>query len=111
VAATRLDLVIEQGADFDLVVDVEDDDRSASDLSGWAAQLQARESLAAATAVIDMEPDVSSTDSTVVIHIPAADTAGYEWLSAVYDLVITDGTAVRRLLQGQISVDPAVTRD
>lgn len=109
--ATHLDLVIEQGADFDLVVDVEDDDRSPSDLSGWTAQLQARESLTATTAVIDIAPDVSAADSTVVIHIPGADTDAYEWVSAVYDLVITDGSAIRRLLQGQISVDPAVTRD
>lgn len=113
-AATRLDLTIEQGADLDLVVAVDDDDGTGnltpSDLTGWTARLQAREGIDDADPVIDITPTVSEDDSTVTIHIPGSDTSGYDWLSAVYDMTITDGSATRRILQGSITVDPAVTR-
>jgi hypothetical protein len=114
VPATRLNLTIEAGADFDLVVVVDDDDGTGnltpSDLTGWTARLQAREGIDDADAVIDITPTVDDDASTVTIHIPGTDTDGYDWLSAVYDMTITDGSASRRILQGAITVDPAVTR-
>lgn len=115
--ALRLDITIEQGADFDLVVNVVDDvfdsdgnvtGETPSDLTGWTARMQARERVDSTTTLFDITPTVAS--SAVTIHIGATATAAYDWLSGVYDLEITDGTVVRRLLRGNVTVNREVTR-
>ena len=113
--ATRANLIIEQGCDLDLVVTCTDDDGTGqtvpADLDGWTGRMQARERVDSETAVIDTDATVTCAGATVTIHIDADDTAGYEWSSAQYAVVITGGTQTRQVLRGTVAVEPTLIAD
>lgn len=108
--ATRRNLTIEQGSDLDVVVTVLDNAGAPRNLAGWTARMQARRTVTDPTPLFDIAPDVDGPNGQVVVSIPGDETAGYVWLSGFYDLEITDGTTTQRVLQGQISVSPEITR-
>ncbi len=54
---------------------------------------------------------IDNTAKTITVLINATDTAAIDWLTAVYDLELADGSAViTRLLSGNVAVSDEVTR-
>jgi hypothetical protein len=84
-------------------------------LASFTARMQIR---ATADATDTLESLTSSagitlddTEHTVTITISATDTAAYDFTSGVYDLeLVSDGGVVTRLLEGNVTVLPEVTR-
>lgn len=128
-AAGIYDIVIEQGADWELVFVWKDGDATPYDLSGWAAQMQVRKDYASKAKVFDLTTENSRIvlnfqPGQVAITIPAelsrlvtvssADLAwkdGKRGVAFEYDLELTNADGkTKRLLQGAAFFIPEVTR-
>jgi hypothetical protein len=113
VGAAKLPIVIEQGAEFDMVITVVGGPAS---LAGYTGSMQIRESKASSTVVyevpsggITIDPD----NRQVSVNIDYLATAGFTWNMAVYDVLITsaDETDAHRVAEGKIKIDHSVTRE
>lgn len=112
-AATRASIVIEQGADFDMVIGITG---GPADLTGYTGAMQIR-ALATDTATLYDSGEggltVDPINWQVVVKIPCAETATFGWSLGVYDVLITsgDGETAYRLAEGKVNVDRSVTRE
>jgi hypothetical protein len=118
--AGDLDVTIEQGATFELVVkSVTDDTGAYQDLTGWTFKGQVRDTPQATTVLAEMAFTPNDlTQGSFIAAIDAVTTGSItvnnkgEPRTAWYDIKLTspDGTTVRRLLRGNALITPAVTR-
>ena len=111
--AAVYNLVIDQGSDFAIDLTIKELG-SAKDLSGYSARAQMRSTRTAST--------VAATFTCTVFPLPANGVVKMQLANAVssaltagryfYDLEIhTSGNAVvRRLIQGEVTLNPEVTR-
>ncbi|MEU4703322.1 hypothetical protein [Nonomuraea dietziae] len=119
-AAATLDLLIEQGTDYELALTLASKapDPGPLDLTGCQLRAHVRPHHGADAPLLY---DLSTSNGRIVItdaaggqatlRIPGQESAGWEWRQAVYDLELVDaGGRQKRLLQGAVRVDPEVTR-
>lgn len=110
--ATKVNQIIDQGADFTTTIPVTSANGSPVDLTGYTGAAQMRKHYAAqkyyAFTVTFPSP---RTDGDVVISMTANTTNAIPAGRYVYDLEITssDG-AKRRVVEGMVTVTPQVTR-
>lgn len=128
-AAGIYDIIIEQGADWELVFVWKDKDGNPYDLTGWTAQMQLRKDYASKAKVFDLTTDndriaVNLQPGQVAITIPAelsrlvaVNSADLFWkdgkqgVAFDYDLeLINPAGKTKRLLQGAVFFIPEVTR-
>ncbi len=83
------------------------------DLTGYTAMMQIRAYVnPTAPLYYDATPvlTLGTTDGSITLDIPAADTETFTWWNGFYDLLLTDSSGnVTRLLQGTVTVQPGVT--
>jgi hypothetical protein len=115
-AAADYDLLIEQGATFDLSIVWKDNEGTPIDLTGYSARMQIRKNY-------DTEPVISLTsdsdggivlggeDGTIDITIDAETTENIEIRRGRYDLEIELAGIVTRLTQGTVDISREVTKD
>lgn len=114
--AAKQNIVIEQGATFQLPLTLRGSNKRPINLTGHTAKLQIRESHAS----LDVLMELSTTNGKITITpasgridivITDEETSAITWKTAVYDLVLyaPDGTA-RRLIEGKVTVSEGVTR-
>lgn len=90
--------------------------RAALDLTGYTARCQFRASASDATVLYDAttangKMEIDGATGTVALLVSPTDSDGWTFTSAVYDIELVSPTAeVTRLVQGQVVVDPNVTR-
>ena len=115
--AAKLDLSIEQGADWRQHLTWKDADGQVVDLTHFHAHMQARSLLETSDTLLDLSDDenggitLGGALGTIDIAVDAATSSAWQWRKAVYDLELTDGSGmVTRLIRGAILVDPEVTR-
>ena len=94
-----------------------DDADAVIELADYTALLQMRKSAKDDTVLVELSTEndgitVADTAPNIVLAMEAIVTEEIEWRNAVYDLRLeaSDGT-VTRLLQGDVVVSPAVSRD
>lgn len=86
------------------------------DLTGYTARMQVREKPSSATKILDLTTENDSISlgdqsGTIQIDIPASVTETIVPKTYVYDLeLVSSGDFVIRLLEGQFTVTPEVTR-
>lgn len=104
-------LVIDQGSTFSADIDVTDSVGDPLDLTGYTVAGQIRKSYASTTAV-DFDPAIvqSASNGTVRIGLSATTTNNMKAGRYVYDVEIDNGSAITRIVEGQIEVRPGVTR-
>jgi hypothetical protein len=115
--SVRPNIVVEQGATFTLNATWQAADGTPVDLTGYSARMQARQTYASTTAVLNLTNaggniTLGGTAGTVVVTVSATATAALTapW-SGVYDLELASaGGVVTRLLEGSLRVTPEVTR-
>lgn len=115
--SVRHNITIEQGATFTLNATWKAADGTPVDLTGYSARMQARQTYASATTVLNLTSAggniaLGGTAGTVVVTISATATAALTapW-AGVYDLeLVSAGGVVTRLLEGSARVTPEVTR-
>lgn len=105
-------LNIDAGATFALGFDVQNDDGSIFDLTGYSAQLQIRETPTSATAVVTISGTVTPSTGHIATTIPAASTSLLVKDSYVYavELTASGGEPVYRIAEGKVFVSAEVVK-
>jgi hypothetical protein len=114
--AAKYKLFIEQGATFRQVLTWKDASGAPVDVTGCVGRMQVRPSVDSDIVLLELTSvtggvTFGGATGAITLFISAAQTAGIDWLSGVYDLEVEfpDGT-VRRLIYGNVSVSLEVTR-
>jgi hypothetical protein len=109
------DITIEQGATFSLVVEWKDPAGAAINLTGYAAAMQIRRTYGAPVLVSLTSPSggivIDAALGKLTLTIAASATASLQAPSqGVYDLEVSTGGTVYRLLEGKVFITPESTR-
>lgn len=108
--AIKANINIDQGADFDTVINVTDDDGNIIDLTGYTATAQMRKHYTSTNA-ISFSASISPLVGTVTLAMDANTSAGINFGRYVYDCELRSNTnIVTRLVEGIVTVTPNVTR-
>lgn len=118
--AFNYDIEIEQGATFNLpieIVDVVDGVETPTDLTGWTAAMQGRETHASTETLFDLTSEngditIEEAEGRINVSIEASVTKDFpsNW-TGVYDLKISMPSGeVDRIIRGAVVVSPEVTR-
>ena len=103
-----------QGANFDLNLSW-NVAGTPVDLTSYTARMQVRSTFDASSSVLSFTSGsgitLGGTAGTILVEASAATTAGVPVGQYVYDLeLVSAGSAVTRLVQGNLTLDPEVTR-
>jgi hypothetical protein len=123
--AGKYNLLIEQGATFEVELQYKDSNGVAVDLSGYSGRLQIRPSIGSTTSYLclssSLQPDGTGlnfsgsngatppTSGSIGIYISAITSSMLTFSTGVYDLEIASGSFVARLLQGNVQLSKEVT--
>jgi hypothetical protein len=124
-AAGRYNIVIEQGATYQIELQYKDSTNIPINLSGYSGRMQIRPSIGSPTSYLylssSLQPDgtglnFSGSNGTtppasgsIGIFISATTSSLFTFINGVYDLEIQSGSIVTRLLQGNVQVSKEVT--
>lgn len=114
--AGRLDLTIEQGATFRLLLTWRDEGGALRDLTGYTARMQIRREAADDTVLLALTTEnggisLGGAAGTIALLATSDQTAALGFESGVYDLELEDGSGeVTRLLSGTATLSAEVTR-
>ena len=110
-AAGTYNFIIDQGATFTRQLTVKEDG-SAMNLTGYSVASKFRSTHDSGTVVGTFTCSITTATSGIItMAMTASTTAAIEEGIYVYDLEITSGSGtVTRLLQGEVTVNPEVTR-
>jgi hypothetical protein len=114
-SAATTNLIIDQGATWEITFTYKNASGSAINLTEYTAALQLRTNYDAASPSLSLTSPsggivLGGTAGTIAITASATQTGALVAGEYVYDLEITTGTKVTRLVQGRITVTPQVTR-
>ena len=106
---------MDQGANWDLNVVYKDSDGNPINLSGYTAAMQLRQNYNSDSAELTLTTanggiTIVGEQGKLVLHATAAQTGSLDAGFYVYDLEITSGGVVTRIIQGQVTVAGEVTR-
>ena len=103
------DFRIEQGSTFSFTITVTSDTGAVYPLTGATAAAILRETYST-TAHTDFTCAVAESTGVITVSLTAAETAAITITSGVWDIELTEGTTVTRLLQGTVEISPEVTK-
>lgn len=125
-AAGKYSFVIEQGATLSLELQYKDSTGTPIDLTGCGGKMQIRETVTSPTAYITLSSSLEAdgtglnfngsngttppTSGSIGVFISAASSSMLNFNTGVYDLEITSGSFVTRILEGQVKLSLNVTR-
>jgi hypothetical protein len=125
-AAGKYSFVIEQGATLNLELQYKDSSGNPIDLTDYSGQMQIRPSVSSNTVYITLSSSLQAdgtginfsgsngttppTSGSIGIYISAASSSALNFDQAVYDLEISSGSFVTRILEGQVKLSLNVTR-
>lgn len=108
----EVNLEIKQGAlfEYDLLIT---NNGALMDLTGYTAKLWVRDKLGSTPTLVELSAQLTFIGSTMLIRIPATETAGYTFSAGVYDCKIFPPSAAaanaRRVMEGKFFVSPQNT--
>lgn len=111
--AAYVELIMDQGATFNNVINLSDDLTSANlNISGYIVRSQMRRSYYSANATANITCTIEDAQNGVIImNLPANTTANIRAGRYLFDLETVDTLGVtNRVLEGIITVTPGVTR-
>jgi hypothetical protein len=106
---------LDQGSDWDLNVVYKDENGDVINLTGYTAAMQLRQNYNSDSAELTLSTSnggivITGAQGKLLLHATAVQTGALDAGFYVYDLEITSGGVVTRLIQGQITVAGEVTR-
>lgn len=109
--AAKLDIEIEQGSDFQLVVTVVGGPVS---MTGYIGAMQIRPGKGSSELRYDVPPsaiEVDAANRQVIVSLPWTESVGFSWDYGMYDVVIqsSDHVDAWRVVEGKVTVDHRVT--
>lgn len=124
-AAGRYNLIIEQGATYNLEIQYKSSAGYALDLTGYHGCMHIRPSVGSDTIYLDLssslEPDGTGLNfsgstgekdpasGSIAIYISSATSSLLDFSDAVYDLEIYSGSFTARLIEGRVRLSKEVT--
>jgi len=109
--ASISNIFIDQGATFTTTVTVTDASGTAISLSGYAVAGQIRKSHLSSTATAFTATITNASSGEITISLTDTQTTALEAGRFVYDVLITAGGGAKtRVVEGQVTVNPSVTR-
>ena len=109
--AAIANLTIDQGATFSSDVTVKDAQGNAFNLTGYTAAAKLAKGFASTRTRTNMTTSIATdaTTGVVTLSLTATETAALDAERYVYDLEITSGATVTRVIEGIITVRAQVT--
>ena len=109
--AAIANLTIDQGATFTSDVTVKDAQGNAFNLTGYTASAKLAKGFASTRTRTNMTTSIATdaTTGVVTLSLTATETAALDAERYVYDLEITSGATVTRVIEGIITVRAQVT--
>ena len=109
--ASISNIFIDQGADFTTTVTVSDANGDAVSLVGYSAAAQIRKSHSSSTSTAFTASISNASGGEITITLSDTQTAALEAGRYLYDVLITaSGGDKTRVVEGQVTVNPSVTR-
>lgn len=106
-----VELTLEQGANFNTVLDLKDAAGGILNLAGYSAASQMRKSYYSSTATSFTVSITDASAGQITMSMNSANTSNVTSGRYVYDVLITSGTGVKtRIIEGIVTVLPSVTR-
>ena len=104
-------IFIDQGATFTTTVTVTDANGDAVNLSGYSVAAQIRKTFLSSTATSFTATISNASSGEITISLTPTQTTALEAGRFVYDVLITaSGGTKTRVVEGQVTVNPSVTR-
>lgn len=108
--ATKANLVIDQGADFNTTLSLSDPNGNRFSLTNYTGRSQIRKHYTSSTAT-EMTVVLDDNTSTVTLSLTANQTSSLAAGRYVYDVELTNtSNSVVRIVEGIVTVTPQVTR-
>ena len=102
---------IDQGATFTTTVTVTDSNGDAVNLSGYSVAAQIRKTFLSSSATAFTASISNASSGEITISLTDTQTTALEAGRFVYDVLITaSGGTKTRVVEGQVTVNPSVTR-
>jgi len=108
--ATKANLVIDQGSTFSTDLSLKDENGDDLVLTGYTANSQIRKWYTSLNATATFTASINSSSSLVTLSLTANQTSSITAGRYVYDVEISDGSSVSRIVEGIVTVTPQVTR-
>ena len=109
--ASISNIFIDQGATFTTTVTVTDSNGDAVNLSGYSVAAQIRKTFLSSSATAFTATISNASSGEITISLSPTQTATLEAGRFVYDVLITaSGGTKTRVVEGQVTVNPSVTR-
>jgi len=125
-AAGRYSFIIEQGSTLNLELQYKDENGVPIDLSNYSGKMQLRSSVDSSIVILELSSSLqadgtglnfsgsngqtSPTSGSIGIYVSAVSSSLLNFDSALYDLEITSGSFVSRILEGQVKLSKEITR-
>jgi len=107
--ATKANLIIDQGSSFSTSIALTDNDGVALNLTGYTGAAQIRKHYTSSTAVT-FTVTIDEPNGEVLLSLTSTQTAAIAAGRYVYDVELTIGSLVSRVIEGIITVTPEVTK-
>ena len=109
--ASISNIFIDQGADFTTTVTVTDSNGDAVSLAGYSVAAQIRKTFLSSTSTAFTASISNASAGEITISLTDSQTTSLEAGRYVYDVLITaSGGTKTRVVEGQVTVNPSVTR-
>ena len=106
-----VELTLEQGANFNTVLDLKDSAGGILNLAGYTVAAQMRKSYYSTTATNFSITVTDAAAGQITMSMNSANTANVTPGRYVYDVLITSGASVKtRIIEGIVTILPSVTR-
>lgn len=108
--ATKANLVIDQGSTFSSDLTLTDENGDPLTLNGYTANSQIRKWYSSTNASATFTTSINTVSAVITLSLTANQTSNLVAGRYVYDVEISDGAEVSRIVEGIVTVTPQVTR-
>jgi hypothetical protein len=107
--ATRANIVIDQGTNFETQINIDDSQGNPIDLTTYTVESQIRKTYTSANAYSFTA--TANSSGVLVLALTANSSAAIPAGRYLYDVLVTSGIGnASRILEGQVTINPSVTR-
>jgi hypothetical protein len=108
--ATKANLVIDQGSTFSTDLTLQDENGDNLNLVGYTANSQIRKWYTSVNAAATFTTSINTTSAVISLTLTANQTSNLDFGRYVYDVEISNGSDVSRIVEGIVTITPQVTR-